>query len=69
MLAGIEHASRRIRIVRPTAYPTAAWVTQTAHNFIMDLQDTGATVKYLIRDRDAKLPTLFDEVLADMASP
>jgi putative transposase len=31
----------------------------------MNLQDTGATVRYLIRDRDAKFPALFDEVLAD----
>ena len=31
----------------------------------MDLQDAGATVRHLIRDRDAKYPALFDEVLAD----
>ena len=28
----------------------------------MDLQDTGATVKYLIRDRDSKYTTAFDAV-------
>lgn len=32
---------------------------------MMDLQDAGATVRYLIRDRDTKFPALFDEVLAD----
>jgi transposase InsO family protein len=31
----------------------------------MDLDDAGAKVKYLIRDRDAKFPTPFDRILAD----
>lgn len=31
----------------------------------MDLEDAGASVKYLIRDRDAKFPALFDQILAD----
>ncbi|WP_052443015.1 integrase core domain-containing protein [Streptacidiphilus neutrinimicus] len=31
----------------------------------MDLEDAGATVRYLIRDRDAKYPALFDPILAD----
>lgn len=31
----------------------------------MDLEDAGADVKYLIRDRDAKFPALFDQVLSD----
>jgi hypothetical protein len=30
----------------------------------MDLEEAGATVRYLIRDRDAKFPPLFDEILA-----
>ena len=45
--------------------PTAAWVTQAARNLVMDLQDSGHHVKYLIRDRDGKYPALFDAILAD----
>src|SRR5204862_5076632 len=32
---------------------------------VMDLEDTGCAVKYLIRDRDGKYPAMFDAVLAD----
>jgi putative transposase len=52
VLAVIEHASRRIRILGATAHPNAAWVTQPARNLAMDLEDAGTRVKYLIRDRD-----------------
>ncbi len=65
VLAVIEHASHRIRILRPTARPTASWVTQTAKNLVMDLEDAGAKARYLIRDRDGKFPHLFDSILAD----
>jgi transposase len=64
VLAVIEHATRRIRILGATAQPTAAWVTQLARNLAMDIQDTGAKVKYLIRDRDVRYPISFDAVLA-----
>ena len=56
ILAVIEHASRRIRILGATAHPTADWVAQTARNLVMDLEDAGCSLKYLIRDRDGKVP-------------
>jgi transposase InsO family protein len=65
ILAIIEHATRRIRILGITAHPTAGWVAQTARNLVMDLEDTGCQVKHLIRDRDGKYPVLFDTILAD----
>jgi putative transposase len=65
ILAIIEHATRRIRILGATAHPTAAWVAQAARNLAMDLHDAGSAARYLIRDRDGKYPALFDTILAD----
>jgi len=65
VLAVIDHATRRVRILGVTTYPTAAWVAQAARNLVMDLEEVGCQVKYLIRDRDGKYPALFDAILAD----
>ncbi|MBY8881104.1 integrase core domain-containing protein [Actinacidiphila acidipaludis] len=61
----IEHASRRIRVLGATAHPTTSWVTQTARNLVMDLQDADCRARFLSRDRDGKFPALFDTILND----
>src|SRR6266404_3781060 len=65
VLAVIEHASRRIRILGATPHPTASWVVQAARNLVMDIEDAGCRARFLIRDRDGKFPPLFDLILAE----
>ena len=65
VLAIIEHATRRIRILGVTAHPNDAWVTQMARNLLMDLDEHVASVKFLLRDRDTKFTAAFDAVFGD----
>ena len=61
----IELGSRRLHLAGCTAYPTAAWVTQQAHQLAWQLPDIdGQALRFLIRDRDGKFPDSFDTVFA-----
>jgi putative transposase len=64
VLAVIEHATRRIRILGVTLHPTGEWTAQQASNLVMDLGEQGHRVKFMIRDRGSNYTTAFDAVLA-----
>lgn len=56
----IELGSRRVHLAGVTAHPDSAWVTQQGRNLAVDgrLEDA----RFLIRDRDSKYSSSFDEV-------
>jgi len=68
VLAVIEHASRRIRILGVTLNPTGSWTAQQARNLLMDLGEQAHRVKFMIRDRGSNFTAAFDAVLADAGS-
>src|ERR1039458_4719875 len=53
VLAVIEHGTRSVRVLGATGYPVQAWVVQQARNLLMDLEDAGTRVKFVLHDRDA----------------
>jgi putative transposase len=63
VLAVIEHGTRRVRILGAAEHPVQAWVVQQARNLLMDLEDAGPEVKFVLHDRDASFTAAFDEVL------
>ena len=60
VLAVIEHATRRIRVLGGTLHPTGEWTAQQARNLIMDLDDQAHRVKFMIRERGSNYIAAFD---------
>jgi len=68
VLAVIEHATRRIRILGVTAHPSNAWVTQMGRNLLTDLEQRTESIKFPLRDRDAKFTASWDAVFTAAGS-
>jgi putative transposase len=58
----IELGTRRVHLAAVTAHPDSAWVTQQARNLSFDYPGDGVPFRFLIRDRDSKYVSSFDEV-------
>jgi putative transposase len=65
VLAVIEHAARRVRILGVTLHPTGQWTARQARNLLMDLGGQADRVKFMIRDRGPDCTAAFDAALAD----
>jgi hypothetical protein len=58
----IELGSRRVHFAGVTANPNERWVSQQARNLAMPLAEREQPTRFLIRDRDSKFTSRFDEV-------
>jgi len=62
VLVFIELETRRVHLAGVTANPNGAWVTQHARNLLLSLGEQGRRIRFVLRDRDAKLCRGFDDV-------
>jgi hypothetical protein len=69
VLAVIEHGTRRIRVLGAAEHLVQSWVVQQARNLLMDLEDAGITVKFVLHDRDASFTAAFDTVFQAARRP
>jgi putative transposase len=64
VLAVIEHAAGRIRILGVTLHPAGEWAARQARNLVMDPGEQAHRVRFMIGGRGPDFTTAFGAVLA-----
>jgi putative transposase len=64
VLFAIEHATGRAHLLGVTDHLDNAFVAQVARDLVGELAEKCRPMKSLVRDRDAKFTTSFDEVFS-----
>jgi putative transposase len=62
VLVFLTIGTRRVEYLACTSNPDTAWMLQQARNLLMDVNDRGRLVRFLIHDRDTKFSAAFDAV-------
>jgi putative transposase len=60
VLVFLSIGGRRVEYMACTSNPDTAWMLQQARTLLMDLDDRGRQVRFLLHDRDAKFAAAFD---------
>jgi hypothetical protein len=64
----MEVERRIVHLLGVTTNPNGLWMTQVARNLCVELEESGRRVRCLIRDRDSKFTTSFDDVFASIGA-
>jgi transposase InsO family protein len=64
VLVSLSIGGRRVEYVACTSNPDTAWMLQQAHNLLMDLDDRGRQMRFLLHDRDSKFSAACDGLFA-----
>ena len=62
VLVFLSVGSRRVEYLACTSKPDTAWMLQQARNLLMDHDDRGGKMRFLIHDRDKKFSAAFDAI-------
>jgi putative transposase len=65
VLSFLSIGSRRIEYVACTSKPNTAWMLQQARNLLVELDNRGRPMPFLLHDRDAKFPRASDALLGN----